>query len=49
MRMKKKNDFRTVDGDGGSIDQGTTNNSKIQMGSTKTGENIIYKDRGLRR
>ncbi len=31
------------------IDQGTINNSKIQMGSSRSGDNIIYKERGLRR
>lgn len=34
---------------GGSIDTGETNNTKIQMGSSRSGENIVYKDRGLRR
>ena len=33
---------------GRSTDQGTTNNSKIQLGSSRSGENIIYKQRGLR-
>lgn len=28
--------------------QRTTNNSKIQMGTTRSGDNIIYKQRGLR-
>jgi hypothetical protein len=28
--------------------QGVTNNTKIQMGATRSGDNIIYKQRGLR-
>lgn len=45
---EKKNDSTESINIGGSTNQGTTNNSKIQMGSSKSGENIIYKQRGLR-
>jgi hypothetical protein len=47
--QKKNDQIESIDDDGGrSIDQGTTNNSKIQLGSSRSGENIIYKQRGLR-
>jgi hypothetical protein len=47
---QKKNDQPESidDNDRGFIDQGTINNSKIQLGSSRSGENIIYKQRGLR-
>ena len=43
---EKKNSTTDDNTPGGFTDQGSTNNSKIQMGQTKRGENIIYKLRG---
>lgn len=42
---EKKNYITETDdyGGGGFVDEGPINNSKIQLGSTKPGENIIYK------
>jgi hypothetical protein len=46
---KKNNDDSITDVEsGGQPNEGTFNNSKIQMGSSKSGEGIIYKNRGLR-
>lgn len=44
---QKKNNSTEFIG-GGSTDQGTTNNPKIQLGSPRSGENIIYKQNALR-
>lgn len=46
--QKKNSSTESTDIGGRSINPGTTNNSKIQMGLPRTGENIIYKQRGLR-
>lgn len=46
--QKKNSSIESTNIGGGSTNPGTTNNSKIQMGSSRTGENIIYKQRGLR-
>lgn len=43
---EKKNSTTDDNTPGGFTNQGSTNNSKIQMGQTKRGENIIYKLRG---
>jgi len=46
---KKNNDDSITDVESGrQPNEGTFNNSKIQMGSSKSGEGIIYKNRGLR-
>ena len=46
---KKNNDDSITDnGSGGLPTEESVNNSKIQMGSSKSGESIIYKNRGLR-
>lgn len=46
---KKNNDDSITDVEsGGQPNEGAFNNSKIQMGSSKSGEGIIYKNRGLR-
>ena len=46
---KKNNDDSITDIEpGGQLNEESVNNSKIQMGSTKSGESIIYKNRGLR-
>lgn len=46
---KKNNDDSITDnGSGGFPNEESVNNSKIQMGSPKSGESIIYKNRGLR-
>lgn len=46
---KKNNDDSITDVEsGGQSNEGTINNSKIQMGLSKSGEGIIYKNRGLR-
>lgn len=46
---KKNNDDSITDnGSGGLPTEESVNNSKIQMGSSKSGEGIIYKNRGLR-
>jgi hypothetical protein len=43
---EKKNPTEPTSTDSGYVSQGTVNNSKIQMGNTRSGENIIYKESG---